>query len=243
MKSNFRQYDYKLGIERMKEILSSSDSEFEEKDSIPSSDSLTFTNGYYVSCTAVACDIRESSELAKKYNRPKLSKLLKAYISELVAVLNSSANCKEVLIEGDCVWAIYDTPYQTDIDVVFEVMFKANSVVNFLNHFLKKNSFETIRVGIGASYGRSLMIKAGYKSSGINELVWLGHVVNEAHHFCSLGAKFDNWKYNDQIVVANTIYNNLNEYNQKLLTKNYSHDCYFGNVVHKEMNSHLLTLT
>lgn len=40
-------------------------------------------------------------------------------------------------------------------------------------------SFEE-RVGIGLAYGRALMIKAGYKGSTINEVVWMGDVVNEA---------------------------------------------------------------
>lgn len=42
---------------------------------------------------------------------------------------------------------------------------------------------------MGASYGSSLYIKAGYKGSGINEVVWLGKLVGEAAKLCSYGNK------------------------------------------------------
>ena len=243
MKANYKFYDFKESLDRMKEILSSSDSQFEEKDSIPSSDSLTFTNGFYVNCSALACDIRESSELAKKYNRPKLSKLLKTFISEMVAVMNGSTNCKEVLIEGDCVWAIYDTPYLTDINEVFSIAAKVNSAVKFLNYQLKKYQFEEVNVGIGISYGRSLMIKAGYKGSGINELVWLGNVVNDAHYFCSLGSKLTGWQRNKPIYVSSVFYSNLNDHNKGLLAYDSSTTSYYGNVVNTEMDEYLQKLS
>lgn len=48
-----------------------------------------------------------------------------------------------------------------------------------LNYKLKKAGYDTpIKAGTGASWGRALMIKAGLSGSGINDVVYMGDVVN-----------------------------------------------------------------
>ena len=77
------------------------------------------------------------------------------------------------------------------------------------------------------------MIKAGFKGSGINDVVWMGDVLNEASRLCSYGNRGNNDK---EIMVSDIIYNNLNEHNKKLLIWNSSRDCYHGNVIITEMD-------
>ncbi len=151
-------------------------------DGLPDRDKLTFVNGFYGMCAAVFVDVRNSSGLTKKYQRPKLAKLYRAFISEMVAVLNGEDGVREVNIVGDCVWASYSTPYKDDINDVFRVAFQANTLVNMLNMHLKKHDYEPIKTGVGVDYGRVLMIKAGFKGSGINDVVYMGDVVNRAAH-------------------------------------------------------------
>lgn len=199
--------------ERISEILNQADGSFEEVSSIPSSDSLTYSNGYYVNCTAVFIDIRGSSELPKKHTRPVLAKIFRAYISECVAVLNSSAKCSEVFISGDCVSGIFDTPYKPDIDMAFETAAKLNSVVNILNWLFNDKTYTTIRCGIGMAYGRALMLKAGFKGSGINDIVWMGDVVNDASNLCHDANK----NGRASLQVSSSAKNNLREAYQKWL--------------------------
>lgn len=59
------------------------------------------------------------------------------------------------------------------------------------------------------------MIQAGYKGSGINDVVWMGDVVNEAAKLCHQG----NRDTNDPIQVSKSAYGRLNEANQKLLDR------------------------
>jgi class 3 adenylate cyclase len=168
MKSNFTSYDYEKSFERIDGIIATSENSFEEVDSIPSRDKLTFTNGFYVNCAALFIDIRESSGLTGQHYRPKLAKLYRAYISETVAVMNGDSLCAEVVVQGDSVSGVFDMlhPYLTDR--VFYTACKLASLVDVLNCKLKAADITEITVGIGASYGRALMIKAGYKGSGIN---------------------------------------------------------------------------
>jgi len=233
MKSNYIPYDFLKSVERIDEIISTSDSSFEELDHIPNRDELTFTNGFYVNCSALFVDIRKSSELPEKHKRPTLAKLYRVYISEVVAVMNGDSNCAEINVVGDCVWGIFKTPKKSDVDSVFCDAFTISSLVEIMNYKFRKNGIEEISIGIGLSDGRALMVKAGYKGSGINEVVWMGDVVNEASKLASYGSKT---RYDREIMVSEVIYDNLNEHNQNLLKWNSDRNCYHGNVINSEMN-------
>lgn len=233
MEAKYSSYDFNESIERIDDVLDSSDAEYEDKKSIPSRDALTFNNGFYVSCSALFVDIRGSKSLSEEHTRPVQAKIYKTYISELISVLKGHPDVSEIYIEGDCVWGIFNTTRKSDIDGLFSIGAKASSLIDILNIKYKKKKYSEIKVGIGISYGESLMIKSGYKGSGINEVVWLGKLVGEAAALCSYGNK--TWS-DCEIMVSNTFYDNLNEDNKKLLSKNDDRDCYHGNVVSTAMN-------
>lgn len=234
MEASNSKYELSKSLGRIDEILDSSDNSYEDRKNIPARDSLTFTNGFYVDCSAIFIDMRKSKELNDSHKRPTLAKIYKTYISELVAVLRNHEKVSEIYIEGDCVWGIFDTPYKTDIDAALNIAAKASSLVDILNIKYKKKGYSTITVGIGLSYGSSLYIKAGYKGSGINEVVWLGKLVGEAAKLCSYGNKT---YFDKEIMISSLFFNNLNDANKKLLEWNSVRDCYHGNIVDIELNN------
>ena len=216
MKSNFIYYDYLKSFERIDKIINDSYN-YEEVDNIPSRDKLTSNNGFYVNCSAMFVDIRGSSKLPDIHKRPKLAKLYRSYVSEVVSVMNGNLSCVEVNIIGDCVSGIFDTKTTTSIDSVLSTAAKISSLIDVMNYKFKKNDIETIEVGIGISYGRALMVKAGYDGSGINDVVWMGDVVNKAANLCSYGRR--EW-YDRRVMVSESIYINLSEDYKKHLEKN-----------------------
>jgi len=233
MEAKYSTYNHKKSIERIDETLNNSDANYEDRKSIPLRSALTFNNGFYVDCSALFIDMRGSKSLSENHKRPTLAKIYKTYISELVAVLQDHSKVSEIYIEGDCVWGIFDTPQKSDIDELFSTAAKAASLIDILNIKYKKKGYSEITVGIGMSYGSSLYIKAGYKGSGTNEVVWLGKLVGEAAQLCSYGNK----TYADnETMVSNVFYENLNQKNKNLLAKNYNRDCYHGNLVNTKMN-------
>lgn len=233
MEAIYSSYDFNKSIERIDEVLNGSDALYEDKKSIPLRNSLTFNNGYYVDCSAMFIDIRGSKELANKHTRPILAKIYKTYISELVAVLKGHSKISEIYIEGDAVWGVFDTNLTSHIDELFEIGAMASSLVDILNVKYKRRGYSGINIGIGMSYGNSLMIKSGYKGSGINEVVWLGRLVGEAAMLCSYGNK----TYDDgRMMVSEVFFSNLNDHNKSLLFYNYNRSCYHGNVINLEMD-------
>lgn len=236
MEASYATFDHVESAVRIKDILAIPDSAFEEKDSIPARDQLTFDNGFYVYCTALFIDIRGSKALADKYKLPQLARFNRVFISEMVAILRSHSGVSEMFIEGDCVWAVYDTPRKLDIDLAFGRAYSATSLIRIANHYLKKAGYEPITIGAGIAYGRALMIKAGNKGSGINDIVWTGKVVGQAAQLCSYGRR----TYNDlPIMVSGLVQENLNEHNRGLLTWNANRGCYHGDVIHMGMEAWL----
>ncbi|MEZ9873422.1 adenylate/guanylate cyclase domain-containing protein [Vibrio sp. 10N.222.55.E8] len=233
MKAEYSAYDFEKSRDRIDEILKGADADYKDKDSIPSRDDLTFTNGFNVKCSALFVDIRGSKAINEKHTKPVLAKIYKTYISELVAIMKNHPKVSEISIEGDCVWGIFDTPYMPDIDRVFRVAYEISSLIDALNIKLRKKKYSELTVGIGAAWGSSLLIKSGYKGSGINEVVWLGSLVSEAAKLCDYGNK--TWT-DREIMVSDDFYSNLNDQNKGLLERNYNRGCYHGNVISTSMN-------
>ena len=134
-------YTYKIedSADRMDDILDANDNDYEDEgNSIPSRDKLTYKNGYYVDVTAIFIDIVDSSKLTDGHKRPTLAKMYRCFLSECVAVMNSYEICKEININGDCVWGVFETPKMVDVEKVIEVAAKLNDMIKLLNYKLKK---------------------------------------------------------------------------------------------------------
>lgn len=204
-------YDVSKSVTRIDNILNLDNSKFEESESIPDRSKLTYENGYYVNVGAIFIDIRQSSTLTDEHKRPKLAKLYRSYISEVVAILNSFSDCKEINIVGDCVSGIFDN----NMDGMLNASTKISSLVTILNYKYSKKDIVNIEIGIGLDFGRALMIKAGYSGSGISDVVWMGDVVNNASNLCNEANK--NGKR--IILVSENVYEKLCKENKEILEK------------------------
>ena len=207
METKYINYNFKKSLERIDDILDSTDNNYEEKGSnIPPRDNLTFTNGFYVDVSSIFVDIRNSSSLPNTHTRPTIAKIYRSFISEVVAIMNGNETCHEINIIGDCVSGVFETPKQEDKNELIGTAAEINGIINVLNCKLSKKNIQNIKVGIGIDYGRALMIKAGYRGSEINEIVWMGDVVNKASKLSKEGQK-TNWV--PPIIISNNIYDKI----------------------------------
>lgn len=122
-------YSVEKSAERMDDILDASDNDYCDKNSIPKRSDLTYKNGYYVNITAIFIDIVGSSDMTDEHKRPTLAKMYRAFLSECVAIMNAEYDCKEVNINGDCVWGVFETPMKADIEEVISTAAKLNSII------------------------------------------------------------------------------------------------------------------
>ena len=122
--------------------------------------------------------------------------------------MQSLQQCKHINIVGDCVSGIFDAQnLSKDILEVFLMVARIHSVIRLLNNQLSLYDLPNIKVGIGVDYGNTLVVKAGYQGSGLDDLVWMGRVVNHAAH---LGNSAN--KENKPIILcSNNFYNALGD--------------------------------
>ncbi len=229
-------YDIDKSSERIDEILNSSNANYSDSDKVPKRDDLTYTNGRYVYVTALFIDIVGSSDMTDEYRRPTLAKIYRSFISECVALMNSSDICKEININGDCVWGVFETPYKSDIDDVFSLAARLNSLIKILNYKYEKKGYDRISIGIGIDYGRALMVKAGYSGSGLNDVIWMGDVVNQACHLANRA----NRNGRKTMLYGSIFHQNLDDANKKLCSRYYDYDdaeyYYEGNIINIDMD-------
>ncbi|MBQ6874553.1 MAG: adenylate cyclase [Clostridia bacterium] len=174
-------YEYKKSKETIEKILKSP-TKVIEKSAIPSSDSeFTYENGLKSWVGALFVDIVNSSKLFENANEDT-ARIIRSFCSEIISILKDDSNYREIGIRGDCVYCIYNAPYQTDLVEIFRHAYRINSFMSMLNKLLQKNGYSAVRVGIGLGCGEDLIIKAGQNGSGINDKIWIGKAVVDAAH-------------------------------------------------------------
>ena len=235
MQANYKEYDFTKSRERIDSILNTSDNNYVESKIIPNRESLTFSNGYYIFCSAIFIDMRGSKEFSSKHTRPVTAKIYRSYISELVAILNGNPQLREIYIEGDCVWGVFNTPNKTDVDTVFITASNAASLIDTINVKLRKKRYSEISAGIACHTEDVLMIKAGYSGSGVNEVTWIGKLVGETADLCSKANRYNSRR----TLYSSLFYDNLSSSMKESinwLSWNSAYLCYEGDTINIDMN-------
>lgn len=204
--------------QRVETILNQND-DFEEVKKIPHEDNVGLKNGYSVDAYCLSVDLRSSTKILNRHKNPTVAKIMRTYISEVIAVMNSISQCKYLTIHGDGVIGVYDCETKKDIQSIEYIAYTINSVINLLNkEYAKKGYNESIKVGIGADWSKMLMIKAGYRRQKINEILWIGESINNSVHI----ADVMNVENNYTIGVSYKVYNNLSADQQTHYSQVYS---------------------
>ena len=76
-----------------------------------------------------------------------------------------------------------------------------------IKKILSKKGFPTFSYGIGLGVSEDLIVKAGKKGTGINDLVWIGDAVVDASNMSSIGNK----NGFDPIVMDFCFYDNIKD--------------------------------
>ena len=69
--------------------------------------------------------------------------------------------------------------------------------------------------GIGIDDGNALMVKAGYSGSGLNDVIWMGEVVNSACHLANKAGR--GWRKN--VLISEKVYENISKDVQDYFSK------------------------
>jgi len=228
-------YDYEKSRERMDIVLDNTNEEIIEKENkFPSESILTFNNIITSTIDVIAVDIRNSTELSEalaKNEIEKLTRVYRAYISEVIVVMKGNPHIERVYIEGDGIWGVFESNKNDNTPRVFDTATQISAIVETLNVKLRKKKYPFIRVGIGIERGKTFYAKAGYKGSGINSEVWVGNIVNKAFKLCGKANKGTI----KELVVSEKVYRRLERKQQKKLKKDKKDNIYHGDIICEKM--------
>ncbi|MED3440148.1 adenylate cyclase [Bacillus subtilis] len=202
----FEEYDFRNRKIKIEEILDNTDAVNEVKKFPKNDEEFTYTNGYKAWASAIFVDLRDSTTMFSGKKDVDIAKVIRGFTSEIIEILikDTDDDMMEIGIRGDCVYAIYSTSTKEEIYDVAYRSFYINTYMKMLNKLLNERRLPTIKAGIGLSARETLAVKAGRKSSGINNLVWIGESVAKASKLSDLGNKNDI----RPIVMSSVFYNN-----------------------------------
>lgn len=187
----FGTYDYKARKAKIEEILDNTDA-VQEVDKFPVDEKFTYSNGYKAWASAIFVDLRDSTKWFTEKEDLEIAKVIRGFTSEIIEILRKDTDktdLKEIGIRGDCVFAVYSTPTKDNIYDVAKRAFYINTYLKMLNAMLESRNLPKIKAGIGLATSKTLAVKAGRHSSGINNLVWIGKSVATAAKLSDLGNK------------------------------------------------------
>jgi class 3 adenylate cyclase len=237
MEVTFSTFNYERSRNRIDSILNDESEEVIEKENkFPSESILTFNNIVTSTIDVIAVDIRNSTELSEalaRNNIKKLTKIYRAYISEVIVVLKGNPDIERVYIEGDGIWAVFKLNDNNNNNTprVYDTATQISAIVKTLNVKLRDKGYPFIEVGIGIERGTTFYAKAGYKGSGINSEVWIGNIVNKVFKLCSKANK----EKIKEIVVSETVYNRLEKQQQKNFKKYKKENIFHTDAISEQM--------
>ena len=217
------------GKQRVLNILNS-DLKVEETDSIPETLSeFTYDNAKITWISAIFVDLRDSTDFLENGNKVQVTKMLRAYASEIIEIMNGSELVREIGVRGDGVYGIFTTNTKEKVQEILDLSYWINTYMIMLNKLLDDNGFEIVKAGIGVATSYDLIAKVGRKGTGVNDRVWIGKCVSSADRL----SKITN-KGTEPIGIDITTYQNSNDVNKQvseLFRYDITNDCYFGDVI------------
>lgn len=237
-------YDYKEGKKRILNILTSK-TKIEKRDKVPANeDEFTYENGIKTRVGALFVDIRNSTDYFKNNKSEIVSRVMRAFCSEIITILNTDNNYRQIGIRGDCIYGIFTAPESDDLNRIFSHAVLINTFQKMFQKILKNNGMPSFEIGIGLGCSEDLVIKAGKKGTGINDYIWIGDAVIDASKLSSQG----NINSFNPIVMDNNFYENIKDFdankNEKyssLIKKKFSNKLYeyvwHCNIIRIEFNN------
>lgn len=157
---------------------------------------------------------------------------MQSFLSEATKIAMAHKNCKDIICEDDSLMIIYSTAFKEELNLALDDAARIRSLAMIVTKIGKLSGKGAITVDVGMDFG-------------VVELYLMGHDLNNRPIFAWRGAAIKNAKKNaedanDELIISQTVWNNLTENSQKLFTKqSVMTDNYRGRVINIMMNNWL----
>lgn len=173
-----------------------------------------------------------------QFNENKIDESLKlniieSFFSESCQIFRYNSSCRDIIMSGFEMTVIYNTHLKTEIDSVVNDLACIRSLVSVIE---KKTNISNgiLDLRLSAYYG-IINMSVMELSNFSKHILWYGNSID-------ISRKMLDDSDNNHIQINKSIWNNLNEFNQKLFNlKDGSSEIYEGNISNIIMNNWLIS--
>jgi hypothetical protein len=116
-------------------------------------------------------DIIKSEKLFKDQKKDIVARIIRAYSIGIISIMSANENYREIGIRGDCVFGVFSCPLKSNIYDVFNTSVKIHMFLKMLNVLVLKQLGIKIEAGIGIGTSKTLIVKVGKPTLGVNDKV------------------------------------------------------------------------
>lgn len=184
--------------DRMNTILKSKDY-VRNMDIIPNK--IIYKNGIKVGICSMNINIKGFKDLYHNMDITNLAKIMKSLITEIKSIVGQTKYLKLNIINEN-IMVIYKVSQLSDLNTIFNTAININTFIKIFNDMIKKYYDIVIKIGIGISYDKELVLSL--KNDEQIDNIILGDVIND-----SLNLSFKANKDLSPIVLDNRFYTGL----------------------------------
>lgn len=168
---------------------------------------LTYGNkGLLLEGTVLYIDMRGSTNILTKHNRPIVAKIHMSYFHAILKIAEKY-NAEVRSFNGDSVLVFFPGKPNKSVNIAVTAALQMIYIISSdegINQDLQK--YSAVDFGIGIDYGHILCTKIGLaKRPNKKDLIWIGHCVNKSTVIS------DACKYPHHVGISKVVYDNLNE--------------------------------
>lgn len=146
-----------------------------------------------------------------------------------VNLMREHVKCFDFMFFGDDMCCVLDTAFQTDINELFELLAKFNSMLNILSRKGELTGLPALEWGIGAHYGETFVSVNRYQAQD-ERFNWSGLAFQTAFDLSNMALK----DAPNTIYTTDVFYQNLKDKYKELMRKKES-GIYTANIINRPM--------
>lgn len=223
-------YVFEDSLVRIDNMMGVAISEQKPSTEIPSLKELPVDRGQCSYCTVMT--IRMTIEKCPMVERLKE---VKAFQSEMSAILSSHDHCVDIIVLGNYVTAVFNTPLKINIEGVIDKAAMINTLAQVMSKKAKDIGGGSVAVFIGIDYGIAAMMRQGRMNVNETEprgVIWMGDVIDKAKELSDKEAlDFRNVK------ISEAIHQNLGKSYQNFFHKELLEPYYGADIINTKMKN------
>ena len=230
-------FDFDKSLNDIDDILAVTSERVQKFQKIPSSQEIGALQLFVAVCTVVYVRLRPKpvTSLAafgeSASGRSQVLTFRQRVLAQhlFVDLMREQQKCFDFMFFGDDMCCVLDTAFQTDINELFELLAKFNSMLNILSRKGELTGLPALEWGIGAHYGETFVSVNRYQAQD-ERFNWSGLAFQTAFDLSNMALK----DAPNTIYTTDVFYQNLKDKYKELMRKKES-GIYTANIINRPM--------